>query len=239
MRRKMITVLACAALSALTCVAADENKDAAKDEASDRAQVTKFLKKHVIGKTVATPKTTFKVDDNKMEGDYEDLTTFNNFAETAQGFSFDVTTVSKETRYDLDRDGKRILPGRDNSGTEVFRYEICERASTKQLTGTARLLSRTTKGASYEGCAVLVTGVKVADGKLAWSETLPGYVDLIAAKGKYKPGSWDSKYTLSVVEGKLWTEYETKRFDVDPDTLKRTPTKDKLPLFVAKESDQK
>jgi hypothetical protein len=239
MRRLIVPLLACTVLSVPAYLPADEKKDEPKAEASDRAQVTKFLKEHVIDKTVATPKTTFKVDDNKLEGEYEDLTTFNNFIETAQGFSFDVTTVSKETRYDLDKDGKRILPGRDISGTEVFRYEICERASTKKLTGTARMLSRTTKGSTYEATAVLVTGLKVADGKLVWNETLPGYVDLIASKGRYKAGSWDSKYTFSVVEGKLLTEYETKRYDVDPETLKRTPTNDKVPVFVAKERDQK
>jgi hypothetical protein len=235
----MITVLACAALSVLSCASADQELAEAKDEASDRVQVTTFLKEHVIGKTVATPKVTFQLHDNKMEGDYEDLTTFNNFAETAHGFSFDVTIVSKETRFEMDKAGKRVQPGRDNSGTEVFRYEICERASTKKLTGTARLLAKTTRGPGYEGCAILVAGMKLVDGKLAWKETLPGYVDLIATKGQYKPGSWDSKYTLSVVEGKLRTEYETKRFDVDPDTLQRTPTDDKVPLFVATETDQK
>ena len=239
MRRKMIPMLVCVALSALRGAYAGEKNDDPKKQTSDRVQVTKFLKEHVMGRTVATRKVTFKLDDNKMEGDYEDLTTFNNLAETAYGFSFDVTTVNKETRFDLDKAGKRIRPGRDNSGTEVFRYEICERASTMKLTGTARLLSKTTKGPGYEGCAILVAGMNVADGKLVWKETLPGYVDLIATKGKYKPGSWDSKYTFSVVEGKLRSEYDTKRFDVDPDTLKRTATDDKLPLFVAKEIDQK
>jgi hypothetical protein len=240
MRSEMIAVLTCAALSALAGASAGENKDEPKDQASDRAQVVKFLKAHVIGKTIATPKTTFKLDDNKTEGDYQDLTTFTNFAETAQGFSFDVTVVSHETRYDLDKDGKRIAPGRDYSGTEVYRYEICERASTKKLTGTARPLSSTIKAPSREGTAVLVTGVKVTDGKLVWNETLPGYADFIAPRGKYKPCTWDSKYMFSLVEGKLWMEYqETARYDVDPDTLKRTPTKDKLPPFVSKETDPK
>jgi hypothetical protein len=233
MRPLTIAVLACAAVYAPVCLAADDKKD----EAGDRARVLKFLKEHVIGRTVVTPKTTFKVDDGKLEGEYEDLTSYTNLVETEQGFAFDVTTVSKDTRYDLDKDGKRTLPGRDLSGTEVFRYEFCERASTKKLTGTARLLSRTTKGASYEAVAILVSGVKVADGKLTWNETLPGYVDLTASKGKFKPGSWDSKSTMSVEKGKLVTEYETKRYDVDPETLKRTPTKDQIPLFTAKERD--
>ncbi len=105
----------------------------------------------------------------------------------------------------------------------MYRYALCERASTKKLTGSSRLLSRTTTRGSYEAVAILVTGVKVADGKLTWNETLPGYVDLMASKGKYIPGSWDSKYTFSVVKGKLVSEYETKRYDVDPETLKAHP----------------
>jgi hypothetical protein len=210
-----------------------------KSDAGDRTHVVKFFKEHIIGKTLATPKTTFKLHDNKMEGVYEDQTSFTNFTETAQAFSFDVTTVSKETRYELDKDGKRVGTGRDMSGVEVYRYEICERASTKKLTGTARALTWTTKATSPEGTAVLVTGVKIVDGKLVWNETMPGYCDLVDNNGKYKAGSWDSKYTFSLVGGKLVSEYETKRYDVDADTLKRTPTNDKLPLFVAKEIEQK
>src|SRR6266446_447449 len=109
MRQITITLVAWAALSGTGFVVAEEKKS----EASDRAQVIKFLKEHVIGKTVATPKTTFKWDDNRMEGDYEDQTTFNNLSETAAGFSFDVTIVGKQSIYDLDKEGKRVAPGRD------------------------------------------------------------------------------------------------------------------------------
>ena len=231
MRPITATFLACAALSGSALVTADEKKA----EPSNRARVTKFLDDHVIGKTVGSPKTTSKRDEGRMEADYEDQTTFNNFASTAQGMRFDVTTVSKETRYELSKDGKRLLPGRDLSGTEVYRYELCERASTKQLTGTARLLSMTTKVPSREGAVLLVTGVKVEGGKLSWNETLPGYLDLVTTKGKYKPGSWDSTSTFSLAGGKLRVEYDVTNFDVNPDTLKRTPTKDKFPTFSAKE----
>jgi hypothetical protein len=231
MRQTTAILLAFAALGA----AADESPA----EAGDRAAVMKFLKDHVVGKTVVSPRTAGKRDAGRMESDYEDQTTFGNFAETPQGFRFDVTTVSKETRYELGKDGKRVLPGRDMSGVEVYRYELCERASTKRLTGTARLLTMTTKVPSREGAALLVTRVTVKDGKLSFNETLPGYLDLVASKGKYKPGSWDSKTTLSLAGGKLRMEYEVTNFDVDPDTLKRTPTKDKLPPFVAKEVEGK
>jgi len=79
----------------------------------------------------------------------------------------------------------------------------------------------------------------VADGKLVWDETLPGYTDLIGPRGGFKAGSWDSKSTFKVADGKLVVEYETKRFDVDPEPLKRTPTGDKVPVFVSKEVEGK
>ncbi len=235
MRQNLLALLACAALGGTALVADDEKRA----ETSDRAQVMKFFKANVIGKTVATPKTTSKLDNNKMEGDFEDQTTFNNFSETAEGFRFDIVGVSKESRHDLDKDGKRVPPGRDLSGVTIVRYEICERASTKKLTGTARLLSTTAKFPNQDGTVILVMQVKVVDGKLSWNETQPGYGDFTAAKGKYKPGSFDGKYTFSIADGKLRTEYDYTRFDVDPDTLQRTPEKNKLPVFVATEIEQK
>ncbi len=229
MQRIMLGLLACTIL--ITSARADEKKT----EPGDRAQVVKFIKEHVIDRTVRSPRETTKQDEGRMESEGEDQTTFNNFTESPQGFGFDMTVVNKETRYEIGKDGKRILPGRDLSGTEVYRYEIVERASTKKLTGTVRFLAMTTKVPSRSGASILVTGIKLADGKLTWDETLPGYLDLIAAGGKYKPGSWDGKYTLSLDQGKLQFRTEYTNFDVDPETLKRTPTKDKLPPFVSKE----
>jgi len=230
MRQIMVALLVCATLSWTTLAPADE-----KAQTSDRTEVTKFLKDHVLGKTVAFPKTIVKLDDNSMESDSGEQNTFNNFTESGQGFCFDLTVVRKETRFDLGKDGKRIQPGRDLSGTEVYRYEIVERVSTKKLTGTVRILSMTTKAPSREGVAILVTGMKVVEGKLLWNETLPGYLDLIAAGGKYKPGSWDGKCAFSLIQRKLRFEMDLTNFDVDPDTLQRTPRKEKLPLFVATE----
>jgi hypothetical protein len=237
MRHLSFALLACAVLTA-AAIRADEPKGDGKTNPSDRAQVTKFFKEHVIGKTLATPKTKFKWDDNKMEGDYEDQVIYNNFTETAEGFGFDVTSVSKQTLYDIDKEGKRVQPGRDFSGTFVVRYEICERASTKKLTGISRPLSSTIKAPSPEGTATLVTGMKVDGGKLTWNETLPGYADFPGIKGKYKPGSWDVKMTISIVGGKLQIEGDQTNFALDPDTLKRTPAKEKLPIFVTKEIDR-
>jgi hypothetical protein len=228
-------VLFCFALNGLDLVSAGEPES----EATDRLMVSKFLKNHVMDKTVAKPKTTNKLDDNKMESEKEEQLTFNNFTETPQGFNFDETILYKEMRYDLDANGKRMLPGRDRSGTAVYRYEIRERVSTKKLTGTIRVLSKTLNTPSREGVAILITAARIVDGKLMLSETVPGYLDLLAPNGKYVPGSWDSKGTFSMVEGKLQAEWETTLFDVDPDTLKRTPRKENLPPSIFKELEQK
>jgi hypothetical protein len=238
MRHLMLSLLASAVLIA-TSLAAEETKTVGKSAASDRAQVMQFFKEHVLGRTLATPKTTFQWDDNKAEGEYEDQVIYNNFAETAEGFAFDVTSVSKGTLYDLDSQGHRLSPGHDFSGVFVLRYEIAERASTKQLTGTARPIATTIKAPSPEGTASLVTGMKVRDGKLIWNETLPGYGDIAGAKGTYKPGSWSVSATMSLVDGKLRIAAEQTNYDVDPVTLQRTPTKEKLPLFVTQEIGRK
>jgi hypothetical protein len=235
MRHFIAPVLLCSALNALDLVTAQEPES----EQTDRLMVSKFLKNHVMDKTVAKPKTTSKLADNKVESDKEERLTFNNFTETPHGFNFDETMVIKETRYDLDANGKRLLSGRETIGTAVFRYEIRERVSTQKLTGTFREVSKTFNTPSREGVAILITAARTVEGKLLFSETVPGYLDLLGPNGKYVPGSWDSKGTFSMVEGKLQAVWETTLFDVDPDTLNRTPRKDKLPPSVFKELEQK
>ena len=234
MRHLVFPLLFLVALGETAFVAADEKSG----EASNRGQVLRFLKQHVIGKTVSTPRTTFKLDDNKIEGESEDRTTFNNLNVTADGFSFDIVTVTKESRHDLDKEGKHVGPARDMGGTSVTRYEFGERASTKKLTGTIRTVSTTTKYPNQDGTVILVMRVKVADGKLSWLETQPGYGDYSAAQGKYKPGSYDGRYTFSIADGKLRTEFAFTRFNVDPNTLQRTPEKNKVAPFVSKEIDR-
>ena len=202
------------------------------------AKVVKFLKANVIGRTLASPKSTFKMDNGKMEGEAEDLTTYTNFSETEAGFSFDIISVSKEARYDLDKDGKRVGTARQIGGTTVDHVEFGERTSTKKLTGTSRTLTATTKHQKQEGTINLITGVRVADDKVMWAEMQPGYGDYTAAGGKLKPGSYDATITLSVVGGKLRSRVDFTRFDVDPETLKRTPEKDKVPPFVSEEVEK-
>jgi hypothetical protein len=207
--------------------------------ASDRTDVVKFLKDHVVGKTLTTPSTTSKGTDGKFEETYEDQVTFGNLVETEDGATFDVTVKAKQVVYELDKDGKRIMPGRDQSGTTVFRYELVERKSTHKLMGYWRVLSTTMKDRTPVGTVATVHHPQVSDGQLTWKESQAGYGDTAAEKGKFKPGAYSSVSKLSVVDGKLQWYWEQVNYDVDPETLKRTPTKDVIPATISKELDKR
>ena len=206
-------------------------------------QVTKFLKDHVIDKTIVSPKKTYKLDEGRLEVDHEDVTTFNNFTESANGFSFDMTIVKKYTRYDMGKDGKRVEPGIDRNSTDVYRYEIAERRSTKMLTGTCRMVSTTSSAAlpGRQGTMTLVTGIRISDGKLGWNETVPGYIPIWRLPGRpVQAGeATDEKETFSVIDGRLRFESIITVFEVDPETLKRTPKKEKPIEFLAEEPEKK
>jgi hypothetical protein len=214
---------------------------AADEKNSDRTQVPKFLKEHVINKTIVSPKATYKIDEGRIESDYEDVTTYSEFTESSRGFSFDMTIAKKYIRYDVGADGKRTLPGIERNPVEVYRYEIGERVSTMKLTGICRMLSTTSPSTapSRHGTVMLVTGMRVTDGKLGWLESVPGYLDMAAPGGKFQPGSTDETSTFSIVRGRLRLAGTSVVYDVDPETLKRTPKKEKPIVFVAEEADNK
>ena len=104
--------LALLAAAAVVLILSGARADDPKGD-TDRARLVRFLKDHVVGRTVATPTTTFKLHDNTMEGEYADRTSYGNLTETATGFTFDATSVSTETRYELDKTGKRVGPGKE------------------------------------------------------------------------------------------------------------------------------
>jgi hypothetical protein len=220
--------------AATACPAADGNA------AADLPLVLKFVKDHVVGRTVVSPMKTYAFDDGRIETDYEDTTSYSQLTDMDRAFSFDMTIVKKYTRYDV-KDGKRVLPGVVRNIAEVSRYEFGERVSTGRLTGVLRLLSTTrpSDAATDHGTVTLVTGVRLTDGRLSWRETVPGYMDIIAAGGKYKPYSTEGESVMTVVSGRLRLAVEVKLYDVDPDTLARTAMKDKPIQYLAEQPEKK
>ncbi|MFL5331421.1 MAG: hypothetical protein ACJ8C4_21235 [Gemmataceae bacterium] len=213
-------------------MAADDVQPNAK---SQRPEVMAFLRSHVVGKTLLSPSSTFRIDGGKVEVVSEEQMTISGLVETPEGFTFDVTSVSKAMTYDLDKDGKRTLPGHDYSGVRVYRSEVKEMRSTKALAGFTRLISTTAKDKDPTGQFSSIR-LSMDGGKLLIKESTVDYVDFIATKGLFKPGALDLFSRFSLDNGKLRLEQSMDLFDVDPVSLKRTPAKDKLPTDVFKES---
>ena len=187
---------------------------------SDRDRAVAFLKKHVIGKTVNLPDAIFDYDAGKVEGVGSSADSFTNLVETDDGFKFDVLSSSKLTNFDLDKDGKRILPGRKEDATYLSRYELTTRRSTGKLVGTCRIVSSNHKTftAGYTNAVLW----EVEDDGLKSREQSLFYEDFFAAKGKWKPGASESRFHFHVEEGKLCIDAENLQFDVNPETLERT-----------------
>jgi hypothetical protein len=137
--------LSLAVLAGLAVAAASGGQGGPAKRPSDRARAIRFLRDHVIGRTVATPETVVKYAGNKVEGVSSATDSFTNLVETPDGFRFDVVSVARLTNYDLDKDGKRIRPGRKEDGLYLSRYELTERRSTGGLVGTNRIVSSTHK----------------------------------------------------------------------------------------------
>jgi hypothetical protein len=217
-------------------VRADETKDAGKT--SLRSQVVRFLREHAVGKSLATSPVTFKIDGGKVEVAGEEQISLSNLVETTEGFKCDLTSVSKTSSFDLGPDGKRSAPGRDWSGVTVVRYEVKELRSTKALVGFSRTVSTTVKDFDMTGTA---SGVRVdfRDGQLTLKESGVLYGDMLAADGAFKPGTFEGTSRLSLEGGKLRWDADGVAFDVDPETLKRTPSKDKLPTITYREIERK
>jgi hypothetical protein len=199
-------------------------KDAG-DAGSQRDQAIKFLKAHVIGKTFKGQERTTKLDNGRMEAVFSATVAYSNLVETEDGFAFDETSVAKQTNYDLDKDGKRVLPGRNEDSAGAIRYEITRRQSTGKLVGFSRVLASTSKRTAPTGNAWAVR-MEVGDGVLEMTESTLLYEDHYAEKGKFRPGATDARTRFSVTGGKAQGELVLTAFDVDPKTLKRTPKSD-------------
>jgi hypothetical protein len=187
---------------------------------------------------MATDPVTFQWEGGRMEGEFSDQSTFTGLVETPDGFQSDLAVVTKETVYELDDQGKRKLPGRDYSGVIVFRFDIAERKSTGRLVGYWRVDSTTVKENAFAG-VVMGVQMDMHDNELVWREQPVLYWDRPGPLGRYRPAAMAGFGRLFLVEGKLRLEFDVIGYDVDADTLKRTPSKDKFPKLVSRQVDRK
>ena len=197
--------------------------------------VVNFLSKNVIGKAVVAPPVTTSTDGSRITSAYEEDVVFSGLSTTERGFSFDMTTLARGTRYAVDKKGSRLLAEGTLNAVRVLRYEMTERASTGELIGFSRFISSTnTQPDPMQGAFFLVR-MWMERSALVVTESQVGYADFIGADAKMKPSAIEGKYRYTVVKGKLSVEYEQATFDVDPKTLDRKRTADKFPVQVSRE----
>jgi hypothetical protein len=201
---------------------------------SERAHVIKFFRDHVIGRTVIAEPVTTRTDQGRIEGVYEDQTFFSNLIETADGFHFDMTAITKGILYELDS-GQRGEPGESLDAVRVYRNEMTERRSSGNLVGFGHIISSTNTQPDPFSGAVFLIQMRLEGGTLVVKETQSGYADVPGAGGKYQAVASDGTYRYTVEDGKLLVQFQQTTYDVDPETLSRTPTGDSFPVQISKE----
>jgi hypothetical protein len=203
---------------------------------SERRKVIEFLKK-IMGRTVvATPIETYTNEDSLLIVS-DDQTFFSDLVETPTGFSFDLTAIARGTRYERDKKGEFSEPEGSLIAVRVYRYEITERQSSGKLLGFARFISSTNTQPDPLSGTIFFTRMWLEGDTLVIEDTQGGYGDVPAAKGTFEPIASDGVYRYTIRDDRLVVEYKQKTFYVDPDTLRRKATREKLPVQVSEQVD--
>jgi hypothetical protein len=200
---------------------------------SERERVVRFLRTHVIGRAVVAPPLTTVTDSGRITSAYEEDAVYGNLVLAERGFAFDLTTLARGTRYVQKRQGM-AAEGSLNA-VRVLRYELTERASSGRLIGHARFLASTNAAPDPFAGVVFLVQITLARSTLALTEQMVGYADFPSSSGGFVPGAVEGCYKFSSVKGRLLVEYEHQRYDVDPVTLARKASGDKLPAQVSRE----
>ena len=160
---------------------------------------------------------------------------FSNLVRTANGFKFNMTTITHELIYNLDKKGVRTTIAKDYTGTSVFCYELAVRKSTNQLTGYMHCVSTTVQNQTMEAVVCGIFDVIFNGKELSWRENQLLYRDNPIEEDKYKPVAFDSKVRIYLDNGKVVYEYLPILWDVNPRTLEKRLSKDDYPPYISKE----
>ncbi len=198
-------------------------------------EIIQFIRQNIIGKTLFTDEVVYKLENGTLEGVYSDKMMFSDWVQTENGFKFNMTTVTRELVYNLDGKGMRTTIAKDYTGTSVFRYELAFRKSTNQLTGYMRCISTTVQHQTMEAVVCGISGVTFDGKELKWQEKQLLYRDNPVEADKYKSVAFDSKVRFYLDNGKAVFEYLPTLWEVDPDTLERSLSKDDYPPYISRE----
>ena len=95
--------------------------------------------------------------------------------------------------------------------------------------------NRTTVAKDYTGTSVGIFDVNFDGKELKWQENQLLYRDSPIGDGNYKPAAFDAKVRFHLDKGKAVFEYLPTLWDVNPDTLVKSLSKDDYPVYISKE----
>ncbi len=200
-----------------------------------KEQLVIYLKEKVFGKILRTDDVIYFLDEGKLKDVYSDQMMFSDLQLTENGVHFSMTTIAKERVYFLNEKGEHTGIKKDYTGTSVFRYELTKRKSTREFTGYMRMISTTTITPEMDAVVQGVYDIKLENNELRWKEQQLLYRDMPSSDGNFRPVAFDADARFYMEEGKLRFEYIPFYYDVNPESMERKLSADKLPPFIAKE----
>ena len=98
-----------------------------------------------------------------------------------------------------------------------------------------RLVSSTVREHTMEGIVYGVYDLQLENSQLSWKEQQMLYRDMSTNKDNYRPVAFDANVRFYLENGKLRFEYIPTYYDIEPESLTKTLSKDQYPSFVTKE----
>lgn len=192
------------------------------------AGALRFVKEHLIGKTLETTLRAKIADTRQLETVFQRRTLYTHLVRNGDTASFDAIILIKQKLWDLDAKGKRKSEQpRVKDRALVIRYEIYASKASGAAIGSARQLTNSLSHTTGKATAVQMF---VKNGALVLIESTPLYFDAFAQGDTYRASASITRVTFRVADGKLSAVAVEKGFDVNPKTLKRTPNEHNVTL---------
>ncbi|AIZ56972.1 hypothetical protein Mpt1_c11050 [Candidatus Methanoplasma termitum] len=196
-------------------------------------EIVDFLRKNVNGRTLYTDETTFAIEGGRLLLTYSDQISLSNMFFSKVKYTMDMFVVGKEKITDT-KTGNVI---KDTYSSSLYRYSVAKRQSTGAVTGILTLVASSLMSdtAPEESIASVAWNIKLENNEFSWIEEQMLYRDQIGFDGKYRPIALRTKCRIFVDNGNTVYVHDVECFDVDPETLVRTPSETKYPRFISKE----
>ncbi len=209
---------------------ARKHGEAARENELDR--VFRFLQTNAVNRTLVV-ENEGSLAQGRVGYSFQREATLCNLSRTANGVSYDIVYVIKQSNWDI-VDGRKGSP-RIEDRLMVRHFELGRRSSTSEITGYSEV--KTTTRASWRGNAETMR-VKLDKDRLLIAYRTALYSDLFDKASSFYPGAVDVREEWRLDRGSLVVESQIKTYKVNPSTLDRELIDDPKELFVERQVAQ-